>query len=158
MLDRRPGTLEEHAVLRIGELSLTATHPEEGGIELIDAIHDGGGVHEARLGGVGGGGELGIRELTDRFDALAEVRPERIDVGGSWKPPRHADDGDLLVVLGVTHRRDLALIDAGPAGERERPDGCADRAPDRRSWHSRGERRGLWSVPQAPPSGRTHSG
>ena len=49
VLDTRPGDLEEDAMLGIGELGLAPAHPEEGGIELVDAVHDRPRVHEARL-------------------------------------------------------------------------------------------------------------
>ena len=51
--------------------------PKKARVELVDAVHDGPGVHEARLGRICAGcGQLGIRERPDRFDAVAEVRPE----------------------------------------------------------------------------------
>ena len=48
VLEGGPGRLQHDAMLGVGQLRLTATHAEEAGVEVLDALHLGTGVDERR--------------------------------------------------------------------------------------------------------------
>ena len=79
VLQRLPGTFEEHALLGIQELGLARAVAEEAGVEQLHAVEHPGGRHVAgiapQLGSDAGGGELLVAEAGDRGDAGAQVGP-----------------------------------------------------------------------------------
>ena len=100
VLQRLPRAFEKDAVLRVGQRRFPIAHVEETRIELIDI-----GEHRARFDvtgrrprrGVGAVFKLVVRKEGNAFDALAQVPPERRNVLGARKSPRHADDGDTAL-------------------------------------------------------------
>ena len=94
--ERLPRALEEDALLRIHQIRFARREAEERGVEQIGAVE-----HTARLDVIGllphlrrhaGGLQLRVAEEPDALDAVAQVLPERIDIGGARKPSGEADD------------------------------------------------------------------
>ena len=134
VLERGPRHLEEVAVLRIHQLRFERRDAEEAGVEQLDVVEDAAGGDVGRIGDDGGGDagiELGGGEVADRLGAVAEVLPERLDIGGAGEAAGHADDGDGLVgVAGAAQA-------ARPRGARGRGGGVGSVAG-----HGAGQRRG----------------
>ena len=96
VLERRPGGLEEEALLRVGHLRLAGREAEEGGVEAVGVVEGAAGADQARVGEPlrldADGQQLLVGEDADPFDAVAEQAPEGGDVGRSRKASRHPDD------------------------------------------------------------------
>ena len=113
LLERLPRAFEEQALLRIENFCLARCQPEEGGVEQVGACDHSPGPDVVRIAG-----ELGIlacsqhlvaAEGRDRFDAVAEVLPERGHVARARESPGHRAHGDFrsveLVRVQVLHSR-----------------------------------------------------
>ena len=98
VLESRPGALQEHPLLRIDDLGLAGAVAEERRVELVGARDDPAGPHVAGIAERGlrhpRRPQLLVAEEGDRLDAVLQVVPESLDVGGAGEAPRHADDGD----------------------------------------------------------------
>src|SRR6185312_6251469 len=99
VLERFPGALEEHALLRVGELGFARIHAEEIGVELLDVGQNRTGTHEIRRTPhrlVEGVLELGLAETADRLDAGDEIAPELLGVTRAGEASGEAHDGDRV--------------------------------------------------------------
>src|SRR3984957_11113524 len=112
VLQSLPRAFQKQAMLRVRQLGLFGIHAEEFGVELVDVLENGTGLHE-----VGGAADLRaetvlefrIREARYRLDSSAKIPPELIHGLGPGPAARHADDGyrslsvGHLVALAISH-------------------------------------------------------
>ena len=110
VLERLPGSLQQHPVLGVHDLGFPRCDTEEWGIESVCVRHDRTGIDEGRLCERlfidTRCRQLILREGPDRLDALLQVTPELIERAraGSWNPDRHEGDRksrDALAARGL---------------------------------------------------------
>jgi hypothetical protein len=99
-LERLPGALEEHSVLGVGVLGLARVDLEERGVEQIGALE---GHTDAYVVGTLDepwqqrvGAQLLFGERATAVAALAQVSPERREIGRAREPAGHPDDRDQV--------------------------------------------------------------
>ena len=92
-------------MLRVGDLGFFWVHSPEICVEQINVIENGpcldeiGLAPERRVSDF----ELLILQRRDRLHTIGEVLPELMDILGTGKPSRHANDGDSVLVFSLTH-------------------------------------------------------
>ena len=99
VLERLPGALEHHAVLRIEKRRFARREPKERRVELVRVIDDAFRANvvrilEKRRVDARRRAKLSLVESTNRLHAPDQRVPERLDVVGARHAARHADDGD----------------------------------------------------------------
>ena len=100
ILHRLPRALQKLAVLGVHDRRFLRTEAEEIRVEHLHVGHVRGPAHIMRIidrCAVGGGGRdfLG-RQVADGFDAVADVRPEALDIACPRRTQRHPHDGNVV--------------------------------------------------------------
>ncbi len=100
ILQRGPRGLHHEPLLRIHALGFAPRNAEELRVELVDVVDEAAPARDhlargvlARIVEVREAPALG-RHLAHRVDAVAQQRPERLDVERAGKPATHPDDRD----------------------------------------------------------------
>ena len=108
--------------------ALRAARTRRSRVEQIGVLEDGAPAHVARVRAQRwidtGGVEVGVGERLERLDAVADVAPELLEAGGAREASRHADDGDRVVAIGVSHR---SVSRRAACARRSAPFGCGSR-------------------------------
>ena len=97
VLERLVRQLEQDALLRVDGLRFHRRVAEERRVEAAGVVQHRGRVHIAWKNFL-------VREPRDRLDAGGKVAPELIEIVRTGQPARHADDGDVLVVIHSAQR------------------------------------------------------
>jgi hypothetical protein len=98
VFQRLPRTLQKMPVLRVHDGGVARAEAEERCIEESHVIENRGTTHVVWVGKIlsrGAGSEqFGVRQIANRFDAVAQIPPELGRVARSGKTARHADNRD----------------------------------------------------------------
>src|SRR3546814_9856953 len=90
-----PAQLEEDALLRVHQPRLARADAEECRVEHLDVVDHPACGHVGRIGAVFGADgrveRIGV-EMADRVARLAQVLPERFDVGCAGEAPCHRSE------------------------------------------------------------------
>lgn len=91
-----PRTLQEMPVLRVHDGGIARAETEERRVEKRHAIENRGAAHVVGVGKILGGSargkQLGVAQVANGFDAVAQIPPELGRVARPGKTARHADD------------------------------------------------------------------
>ncbi len=97
VLQRPPGGLQHHPLLRVEHLRLAGGDAEEGGVEPVDVGEESAdGLDLALRVELRGGVPTARGDGADGVVPLHHQPPEALDVRGVGEPSRHADDGQGL--------------------------------------------------------------
>ncbi len=114
VFQRLPRALQKMPVLRIHDGGIARAKTEERRVEERHVLENGGAAHVVGVGeilGRGAGGEqLGVRQVANGFDAVAQIPPELCGVACPGKTARHADDCDGRRFHGAVVSRWRAIL------------------------------------------------